>query len=122
MEGEPFHGNAVTSAYTTGSTPWTLDVHCFNTGKVSATTNARALTYGPIKLEPFVDDDFELSTWTPAAPAVPVVNDLYVRVQRKTGATGHPAAGTHTFQITARNFQGPTVLNVTVTVPEPASG
>ena len=113
--GEPLHSRTLSAAYTTGSTPWKLDLTCFSTG--SSPGGARADTYGYPALLPFVDEDFEVVSRTPTTP---ITGDLYLRVQRKTGATGHPAAGEHVFTLEARNFQGIGKLVVTVTVPAPS--
>ena len=115
--GEPFHGGDASStyAYETGASKWKLDLHAFSSGKVAeGPPRKRAVTYGPCWAEPFENDDFEIVPWTPGTA---IANDLYIRVQRK--GNGHPSAGIHEFKLTARNYNGPTVLAVTVTVPEP---
>ena len=86
-----------------------------NAGRITTKDGIRTRddTYGPIKVEDFTHPEFELVA---RIPAYPIVNDVTLRLQRKTGATGHPAAGKYDLELTARNLNGPTVLKVTVTV------
>ena len=115
--GEP-KGKTCPVTYTkgTGSRKWKLDLDVQNAGRVTTEDGVRTRddTYGPIAIEPFTHPEFELVTRTTAHP---IVNDVTLRLQRKTGATGHPAAGTYSLELVARNFRGPSVLTVNVTVP-----
>ena len=112
--GEP-KGTSCTATYTKGSTPWKLDLDVQNAGRITTKDGIRTRddTYGPIKVEDFTHPEFELVA---RIPAYPIVNDVTLRLQRKTGATGHPAAGKYDLELIARNLHGPTVLKVTVTV------
>ena len=112
--GEP-KGTACSVAYTKGSTPWKLDLAAQNTGKVvtEGSTRTRDDAFGPVKVEDFEHPEFELVTRT---DLYPIVNDVYLRLQRKTGAAGHPEPGKYTLPLVARNFNGPSTLLVTVTV------
>ena len=92
------------SAYTKGRTRWHLDLHAY-----TATALDKREGHGAVEVEPLISNDFELTDLAGATHG-----DAKVRIRRK--GNGHPAAGTYTLPITARNFEGPTVLTVTITV------
>ena len=111
-DGEPLSGfPAMThsSTYTTGSTPWTLALHAHT----SASSDAISKAAGDCLLDDWTHPHFEIANVTVDAAG----GDLNFIVRRKTGATGHPPSGDYSLYFTARNYRGPTILTVIVTVP-----
>ena len=111
-DGEPLSGHPQlehSSTYTTGSTPWSLALHAHT----SANSNLKSKAAGDCLLDEWTHPEFEVANVTVSAAA----GDLNFVLRRKTGAAGHPPAGSHTLALTARNRRGPTTLTVIVVVP-----
>ena len=106
--GHPANSHAVNYTKGTGKNKWKLSLHAHS----AARSNAASKAMGDVLLDDFTDSEFEVTNVTTRA----IDGDLSFDVQRKTGATGHPAAGTYNLEFTARNLNGPTVFEVAVTV------
>ena len=93
--------------YTTGSTPWAIVLSVRNTGGTPT-------EHGPVTVESLPDsDDFGFAVVSQDTTSKTIT------VTRKSGVTGHPAAGTYVLPFTVRNHKGPSTLKLTVTVPAP---
>ena len=91
-------------AYTKGRSRWHLDLHAY-----TPTALDKRESHGAVEVSPLESDDFEMTDLAGATHG-----DAKVRIRRK--GNGHPAAGSYELKLTARNFEGPTTLTVTVTV------
>ena len=107
-QGEAIHGQRSNQRVHqgTGAAKWKLDLHAFS----AANSAAKKLALGDVMLDPFSDENFELSNLANSATD----GSLSFHVKRK--GSGHPARGSYELRLTARNYNGPSVLVVTVTV------
>ena len=106
VDGDPIASvpPVLADAYTKGRSRWHLDLHAY-----TGTALDKRESHGAVEVAPLVSDDFEMTDLAGATHG-----DAKVRIRRK--GNGHPAAGTYELKLTARNYEGPTTLTVTVTV------
>lgn len=96
-----------------GKRKWGVHIHA-HTEANAETFGAKAedrLAQGQVVFEPFEHAEFELEAGS-ANPA----GGRNATLRRKTGATGHPAAGSYPIVIEARNYNGVSRLEATVEV------
>ena len=113
--GDPLSGFpalAHSSTYTRGrgKSKWKVALHAFT----ATNSDEASKSAGDVLLDDFAHPEFEVVNVRNRASD----GDLNFDVRRKTGASGHPAAGVYVLQLTARNLRGPSTITLTVTVPE----
>ena len=105
--GEPM---PTTISYTkgTGKNKWKAQFHAHTATR----SDALSLAAGMVLLDDFTHPEFEVVGLSNRATD----GDLSFTLQRKTGASGHPAAGTYTLRFTVRSLLGPNEVSINVVV------